>query len=80
MKKSLLLLFALIISATLFAQERALNAPDTLNARGVNKDAIELTWSRVEGATKYNVYLFEELSIQILCTCLSGTFVFIIEF
>ena len=56
MKKSLLLLFALIISATLFAQERALNAPDTLNARGVNKDAIELTWSRVEGATKYNIY------------------------
>ena len=56
MKKSLLLLFSLIISATLFAQERALNAPDTLNARGVNKDAIELTWSRVEGATKYNIY------------------------
>ena len=56
MKKSLLLLFSLIISATLFAQERALNAPDTLNARGVNKDAIELTWTRVEGATKYNIY------------------------
>lgn len=56
MKKSLLLLFALLVSATLFAQENALATPDSISARGVNHDAIEITWKRVENATDYNIY------------------------
>lgn len=56
MKKSLLLLFALLVSATLFAQENTLTTPDSISARGVNHDAIEITWKRVEGATDYNIY------------------------
>ena len=56
MKKSLLLLFALLVSATLFAQENALTTPDSISARGINHDAIEITWKRVENATDYNIY------------------------
>lgn len=60
MKKSLLLLFTLIISTTLFAQEDVFGTPDSIRARGVNHDAIEITWKRVEGATDYKIYSGDE--------------------
>ena len=56
MKKSLLLLFTLFVSTTLFAQGDVFGTPDSICARGVNHDAIEITWKRVEGATDYNIY------------------------
>ena len=61
MKKSLLLLFALLVSATLFAQEDVFGTPDSISARGINHDAIEITWKRVEGATEYKIYSGDEL-------------------
>lgn len=61
MKKSLLLLFALLVSATLFAQEDVFGTPDSISARGINHDAIEITWKRVEGATDYNIYSGDKL-------------------
>ena len=60
MKKSLLLLFALLFSATSFAQEDVFGTPDSIRARSVNHDAIEITWKRVEGATDYKIYSGDE--------------------
>ena len=60
MKKSLLLLFTLLVSTTLFAQGDVFGTPDSISARGVNKDAIEITWKRVEGATEYKIYSGDE--------------------
>ena len=68
MKKSLLLLFALLVSATSFAQESTLDTPTSISARGVNKDAIEIVWDRVEGATGYNIYNGDELLTTIAAT------------
>ncbi len=68
MKKSLLLLFALLVSATLFAQESTLDTPTSISARGVNKDAIEIVWDRVEGATGYNIYSGDEFLTNIAAT------------
>lgn len=68
MKKSLLLLFALLVSATSFAQESTLATPTSISARGVNKDAIEIVWDRVEGATGYNIYSGDELLTTIAAT------------
>ena len=61
MKKSLLLLFTLLVSTTLFAQGDVFGTPDSICARGVNHDAIEITWKRVEGATDYKIYSGDKL-------------------
>ena len=61
MKKSLLLLFTLFVSTTLFAQGDVFGTPDSICARGVNHDAIEITWKRVEGATDYKIYSGDKL-------------------
>ena len=71
MKKSLLLLFTLLVSATLFAQENVFGTPDSISARGVNHDAIEITWKRVEGATEYKIYSGDEFLTSVkgtICT------------
>ncbi len=71
MKKSLLLTLVLIISATLFAQEDVFGTPDSISARGVNHDAIEITWKRVEGATEYKIYSGDEFLTSVkgtICT------------
>ena len=71
MKKSLLLLFTLLVSATLFAQENVFGTPDSISARGVNHDAIEITWKRVEDATEYKIYSGDEFLTSVkgtICT------------
>lgn len=71
MKKSLLLLFTLLVSTTLFAQGDVFGTPDSISARGVNKDAIEITWKRVEGATEYKIYSGDEFLTSVkgtICT------------
>lgn len=71
MKKSLLLLFTLLVSTTLFAQGDVFGTPDSISARGINKDAIEITWKRVEGATEYKIYSGDEFLTSVkgtICT------------
>lgn len=68
MKKSLLLLFALIVSTTLFAQKtkstEECNAPQNVKVKAVLNDPdfgkkykITVTWDAVEGADGYAVYV-----------------------
>ena len=73
MKKSLLLLFSLIISATLFAQEASINAPENFTAKPIDDTAIQLIWSFVENENTltYNVYMEDTLLANVAdSTCI----------
>lgn len=73
MKKSLLLLFTLLVSATLFAQESSINAPENVEARPIDDTAIQLIWSFVgnESTLSYNVYLEDTLLTNVAdSTCI----------
>jgi fibronectin type 3 domain-containing protein len=73
MKKSLLLLFALLVSATSFAQESLTNAPENVEAIAIDDTKIKLIWSFVgnESTLTYNVYLEDTLITNIAdSTCI----------